>query len=112
MSNEKKGQGKTPDPKTLAGWWQEAEEQIKLAHPQESQVTREKLVMKYVESRIKKYHASQQIDEPHPDEKLIAEWYQNELLKLREAYPDRPLRKREREAASVVAEKIKPLNLL
>ncbi|UCG04325.1 MAG: hypothetical protein JSW11_10130 [Candidatus Heimdallarchaeota archaeon] len=95
-----------PSPEILAQWWQEAESQIKLAHPHESFKTRQKLTEKYVHSRLRKYLEHQYI-EPHPEEKLISEWYREELLKLREESPHKPLKERERIAAMVVEEKIK-----
>jgi hypothetical protein len=93
------------DPKILAKWWQEAENQIKLAHPHESAKMREKLVSRYVQSRIKKYK-SNKVADPHPEDKIIAEWYMEELLKLRQDYPDRPLKEREQQAAAIVEAKI------
>ncbi len=106
MSNQNRKKTGLPDSKTLARWWQEAEAQIKLAHPHESAETLEKLISRYVQSQIKIYK-SNQFSEPQPDDKTIAEWYLEELIKLRQNYPDRPLKEREREAASIVEEKIR-----
>ncbi|MFX0051782.1 MAG: hypothetical protein ACFE8U_10890 [Candidatus Hermodarchaeota archaeon] len=94
------------NPKMLAKWWQEAEDQIKLAHPHESAKMREKLVSRYVQSRIKR-HQSNQFTEPRPEDRMIASWYMEELLRLRQNYPDRPLKEREQEAANIVEQKIK-----
>ena len=41
------------DPKEIAKWWQEAYDQIRLAHPHETKANREKLTEKYITSRIK-----------------------------------------------------------
>ena len=95
-----------PSPEILARWWQEAENQIKLAHPHESLKTRQELTEKYVHSRLKTYLKHQYI-EPHPEERLISEWYREELLRLREESPHKPLKERERIAATIVEEKIK-----
>lgn len=95
-----------PSPEILAKWWQEAENQIKLAHPHESSKTRRELTERYVHSRLKKYLENQYI-EPHPEERKISEWYREELLKLWEENPHKPLKERERIAVAVVEEKIK-----
>lgn len=95
-----------PSPEILARWWQEAENQIKLAHPHESLKTRQELTEKYVHSRLKKYLEHQYI-EPHPEERQISEWYREELVKLREESPHKPLKERERIAAVLVKQKIK-----
>ncbi|MFX0123477.1 MAG: hypothetical protein ACFFAE_07530 [Candidatus Hodarchaeota archaeon] len=95
-----------PSPEILARWWQEAENQIKLAHPHETLKTRQKLTEKFVHSRLKKYLEHQYI-EPHPEERLISEWYREELHKLREESPHKPLKERERIAATIVKMKIK-----
>ncbi|MFX1506101.1 MAG: hypothetical protein ACFFDC_08295 [Promethearchaeota archaeon] len=95
-----------PSPEILARWWQEAEDQIKLAHPHETFKIRKELTEKYVLSRLRKY-LEHQYREPHPEERQISEWYREELLKLREDIPHKPLKERERMAATIVEEKIK-----
>ncbi len=94
------------DPKTIVKLWQETEEQIRLAHPHESKKNREKLTERYVkEYIIDKQRRRSKI--PDPGEKLIAEWYRNELLRLRLEIPDTPLKTREEMAANIVTNKIK-----
>lgn len=95
-----------PSPEILARWWQEAEDQIKLAHPHESFKTRQVLTEKYVLSRLRKY-LEHQYREPHPGEKQISDWYREELLRLREELPHKPLKVREQMAATIVEGKIK-----
>jgi hypothetical protein len=92
------------DPKILAKWWQDAEEQIKLAHPYESKKNQQKLTEKYVQSQIEK---STKREHPDPSEKQIADWYRNELIRLRLELPDTPLKQRESIAASIVINKMK-----
>ena len=95
-----------PSPEILARWWQEAENEIKLAHPHDTFKTRYKLTEKYVLSRLRKY-LEHQYKEPHPEEKQISAWYREELLRLREENPHKPLKERERIASTIVEEKIK-----
>ncbi len=94
------------DPKKMAKWWQEAEEQIRLAHPHESKKNQEELTEKYLRSRIDNIMKKREL-KPDPGEKQIAEWYRNELLHLRLELPETPLKQRERMAAESVAKKIK-----
>ncbi|MFX1282853.1 MAG: hypothetical protein ACFFB5_04325 [Promethearchaeota archaeon] len=97
-----------PNPKILAKWWQEADNHIRLAHPHESLKIRQELTEKYVLSRLKKHLEKQkQYKEPHPEEKQISEWYDEELLKLREEIPHKPLKEREKIASAIVEEKIR-----
>lgn len=96
-----------PSPETLVEWWHEAENQIKLAHPHETLKTRQELIEKYVHSRLQKYLQKEKKHlEPHPEEKQISDWYREELLRLREENPYRPLKERERLAATIVKAKI------
>ncbi|MFW9902891.1 MAG: hypothetical protein ACFFFH_01045 [Candidatus Thorarchaeota archaeon] len=95
-----------PSPEILARWWQEAENQIKLAHPHETFKTRQELTEKYVLSQLRKY-LEHQYREPHPEERQISEWYREELLRLREDTPHKSLKERERMAAAIVEVKIK-----
>lgn len=107
MVKENNKQSGFPTPEILAKWWQEAETQIKLAHPHESLKTRQELIERTVQSRLIKYiQENRQYFEPHPEEKLISDWYREELLKLREENPYRPLKERERLAAAIVKSKI------
>jgi len=94
------------DPKKLAQWWQEAEEQIRLAHPHESRKNQEKLTEKYLQTQVNKIMYKKK-SRPDPGEKQIAEWYRNELLHLRLEIPETPLKERERIAAETVTNKIK-----
>jgi hypothetical protein len=95
-----------PSPEILAKWWQEAENHINLAHPHETFKTRQELTEKYVLSRLRKY-LEHQYKEPHPEERQISDWYREELLRLREDNPHKPLKEREKIAAAIVEEKIK-----
>ena len=94
------------DPKELAKWWQDAEEQVRLAHPHESKKNQEELTEKYLRSQLTKVMEKRE-SKPDPGEKQIAEWYRNELLHLRLEIPETPLKKREKIAAETVANKIK-----
>ncbi len=94
------------DPKKMAKWWQDAEEQIRLAHPHESKKNQAKITEKYLQSRIQNVMAKKK-SRPDPGEKQIAEWYRNELLHLRLEIPETPLKERERMAAETVTNKIK-----
>ncbi len=94
------------NPKELAQWWQEADEQIRLAHPHESRKNREKLTEKYVNSRIQSV-LKKRTESPDPGEKKIAEWYDTEMQRLRSEIPDTPLRQREKIATNIVTNKIK-----
>ena len=94
------------DPKELAKWWQEADEQIRLAHPHESKENRDKLTDKYVNTRIQAF-LSRNAEIPDPGEKKIAEWYETEMQRLRTEIPDTPLKQREKIATSIVSNKIK-----
>jgi hypothetical protein len=47
------------------------------------------------------------IKSPDPGEKQIADWYKNELFRLRLEIPDTPLKIREEMAANIVSNKIK-----
>jgi len=108
LKKHKWKQSVPPSPKILARWWQEADNQIRLAHPHETLKICQELTEKYVLSRLKKYLQKQkQYVEPHPEEKQISRWYDEELLKLREATPHKSLKQREEIAAAVVEEKIK-----
>ncbi|MHA1994217.1 MAG: hypothetical protein ACW97Z_06725 [Candidatus Hodarchaeales archaeon] len=94
------------DPKKMAKWWQDAEEQVRLAHPHESRKNQEKLTEKYLQSQISRIMLKKK-SRPDPGEKQIAEWYRNELVHLRLEIPETPLKQRERMAAETVANKIK-----
>ena len=94
------------DPKKLAQWWQEAEEQIRLAHPHESKKNQQMLIERYIENRIDKV-MSQKEEISDPGEKQIADWYRSELIRLRSELPDTPLKEREEIAANIVSNKIK-----
>ncbi len=94
------------DPKKMAKWWQDAEEQIRLAHPHESKKNQEKLTEKYLRSRVNNIMEKRQ-SKPDPGEKQIAEWYRTELMHLRLEIPETPLKQRERIAANTVTNKIK-----
>jgi hypothetical protein len=94
------------DPKEIARWWQEADEQIRLAHPHESKENREKLTEKYIQSRIQTV-LRKKSEIPDPGEKKIAEWYDTEMMRLRSEVPDTPLKQRERIATKIVSQKIK-----
>jgi len=96
----------TLDPKELAKWWQEADEQIRLAHPHESKANREKLTEKYVNSRIQAV-LKKKTEIPDPGEKQIAEWYDTEMQRLRSEIPDTSLKQREKIATTTVSQKIK-----
>ena len=93
------------DPKKLARWWQEAEEQIRLAHPHESKKNQHLLTEKYIEARINNV-LRQQKESSDPGEKQIAYWYRTELHKLRSELPETPLKDREEMAATIVSNKI------
>ncbi len=94
------------DPKELAKWWQEADEQIRLAHPHESKEIREKLTEKYVKNRIQTV-LRKLTEIPDPGEKRIAEWYDTEMQRLRSEIPDTSLKQREKIAITIVSQKIK-----
>ncbi len=94
------------DPAVLVRWWQEGEEEVKLAHPHDTADVWTKLIERYVENRIKKFYESLP-EEPHPADKQIVKWYQEELIRLREENPNRPLKERERIASNIVEKKIK-----
>ena len=108
MENSKSNSKRSkPSPSELAKWWQEAEDQIRLAHPYESLEKIRKLAEKYVHSQMKKYQEKHGIHEkPEISEKMIAEWYNNERLEIRERYPDMPLKDREKLASERIAAKI------
>ena len=93
------------DPITLVRWWQEGEEEIRLSHPHESVEVWTKLIERYVEARIRKFYANLP-DEPYPENYQIVKWYQEELIRLREENPNRPLKERERIASDIVERKI------
>ena len=94
------------NPKELAKWWQEADEQIRLAHPHESKENREKLTEKYVNSRIHDI-LDKKTETPDPGEKKIAEWYETEMQRLRTEIPETSLKRREEIATTIVSNKIK-----
>ena len=94
------------NPEELAKWWQEADEQIRLAHPHESKENREKLTEKYVNSRIQTV-LKKEIETPDPGERRIAEWYDTEMQRLRSEIPETPLKQREKIATNIVSNKIK-----
>jgi hypothetical protein len=97
-----------PSPSELARWWQEAENHIRLAHPHESLEKIRKLTEKYVRSQLKKYQEEHGVyEKPEISEKDIAEWYNEERIRIRERYPDMPLKEREKLASEVIAAKIK-----
>ena len=93
------------DPKKLAQWWQEAEEQIRLAHPHESKENQQRLTEKYIEAMIKDIMKQRKRIEPGEDQ--IAHWYKSELIRLRSELPETPLKEREDMAAAIVSNKIK-----
>lgn len=106
--NKSKSKRSKPSPSELAKWWQEAEDQIRLAHPYEPLEKIRKLAEKYVHSQMKKYQEKHDIHEkPEISEKVIAEWYNNERLEIRERYPDMPLKDREKLASEIITAKIK-----
>ncbi len=106
--NKKKSNNTKPSPSELAQWWQEAEDQIRLAHPHESLENIRKLTEKYVHSRLKKYQEEHGIyEKPKISEKEIAEWYNDERIRIREKFPDMPLKERERLASETIEAKIK-----
>ncbi|MHA1978133.1 MAG: hypothetical protein ACW98F_14700 [Candidatus Hodarchaeales archaeon] len=94
------------DPNKMAKWWEDAEEQVRLAHPHESRKNQKKLTEKYLQSRISKIMEKRD-KKPDPGEKQIAEWYRNELIQLRLEIPETPLKQREKIAAERVTIKIK-----
>jgi hypothetical protein len=94
------------DPKKLAQWWQEAEEQIRLAHPHESKKNQQLLTEKYVQAMIQDVLKKQKKG-IEPREELIAHWYRTELVRLRSELPETPLKEREDMAAKIVSSKIK-----
>jgi hypothetical protein len=94
------------DPKKMVKWWQDAEEQVRLAHPHESRKNQEELTEKYLQSQLYKIMLKKK-SRPDPSEKQIADWYRIELLHLRQEIPDTPLKQRERMAAETVTNKIK-----
>ena len=97
-----------PNPNKIAQWWQEAENQIRLAHPHESKENIRKLTEKYVMSKLKKFQEKHGIyKRPEISEKDIAQWYNDERLRIREMYPDMPLKEREKIASETIEAKIK-----
>ena len=94
------------DPKEIAKWWQEAYDQIRLAHPHETKANREKLTEKYITSRIKTA-LRKKTEIPDPGEKRIADWYDTEMRRLRSENPSTPLKQRDKIATSIVSQKIK-----
>ncbi len=109
VENHKKNTNKSkPSPNEIAQWWQEAETQIRLAHPHESLENIRKLTEKYVHSQLKKYQEKHGVYErPKISEKDIAQWYNDERVRIRENYPDMPLKEREKLASETIAAKIK-----
>lgn len=103
----KKGYKQTKlDPKTVVKLWQDTEEQVRLAHPHESKKNRERITERYFKDHIiNKRRRTMKV--PDPGEKQIADWYRNELLRLRSEIPDTPLKTREEMAANIVSNKIK-----
>jgi hypothetical protein len=94
------------DPKTVVKLWQDTEEQVRLAHPHESKKNRDKITERYVKEHIINKQR-RGIKSPDPGEKQIADWYKNELFRLRLEIPDTPLKIREEMAANIVSNKIK-----
>ena len=106
--NSEKSNNTKPSPSELARWWQEAENHIRLAHTNEPLENIRKLTEKYVRSQLKKYQEEHGIyEKPEINEKDIAEWYNDERIRIRERYPDMPLKEREKLASEVIASKIK-----
>ena len=94
------------DPKTVVKLWQDTEEQVRLAHPHESKKNRDKITERYVKEHIINKQR-RGVKSPDPGEKQIADWYKNELFRLRLEIPDTPLKIREEMAANIVSNKIK-----
>ena len=108
QKRKKKANKSKPSPNELAKWWQEAENHIRLAHPHESLDYIRKLTEKYVQSKLKKYQEEHGIYErPEINEKDIAEWYNDERIRIRERFPDMPLKDREKLASETITAKIK-----
>jgi len=104
MDNHDKRELGLPNSETLIRWWQETEEQIKLAHPHESKSTQEQLIKRQVQSLIEKYQEKQGMLQP--SNMRIAEWYHEELIRLRKEKSTLPLKERRKLAAKIVRKKM------
>lgn len=111
MNNHEESQSSFPSPEILVKWWNEAEREVKLAHPHEPKKIRDELIERFVHTRIKNY-LNQKIEKETQiefSEQRIAEWFQNEMIKLREENPDQNLKERELIAADRVQKQINNL---
>jgi len=108
MSRNDESKRNLPSPKVLARWWQEAERQIRLAHPHESKKVREELIGRFVQAKINKYREkTTKRRKIEFSEKKLAEWYQHELIKIRDEFPSMALKEREKMAAERVKKRLR-----
>lgn len=111
MNNHEQSRDSFPSPETLVKWWNEAEREVKLAHPHEKKSIRDELIGRYVQARIRNYQNQKTEGEKQIEfsEQRLAEWFQNEMIKLREEKPDQDLKERESIATERVQKQINDL---
>ncbi|WP_455142644.1 hypothetical protein [Candidatus Hodarchaeum mangrovi] len=111
MNNHEESQNSFPSPEILVKWWNEAEREVKLAHPHEPKRIRDELIERYVQARIRNFRNQKTEGEKQIEfsEQRVAEWFQNEMIKLREEKPGQDLKERELIAAERVQKQINDL---